>query len=342
MPEHNSFTGFAIALAWPATYCKQPGSWYDDITHLLNISTNRFYQVGHAALVLVEAGTRKCHYFDFGRYHAPFKHGRVRGEITDPGLTIRTKAELSEDGGRIDNFREILEELQSNHECHGDGDLHAAYCGVNFEKAFAKARQMQEDSPIPYGPFKRKGSNCSRFVCTSILAGNPAWNITFDLKYLVFLTPTPLNNVNALKHKSVVPKPFYQPVLKPAPFKNKPLLKDTLPEPEKPWNIPLNAQWLSGEGAGSWFSIEKHEEEYWITRFNDAGETECKGIFTGSESPDFNIERPYQFVHLSHCNQVRIKQDKRIITFQKLEEERHKATEGKLSVEEEMNHFPGN
>jgi hypothetical protein len=319
MPERNSFTGFAIAIAWPETYCKQPGSWYDEITNLLNISINRFYRVGHAALVLVNIKTQKCYYFDFGRYHAPFKYGRVRSETTDPGLRIETSAKLSKDGTRINNFNEILTELQLNHECHGEGDLHAAYCKVSFKKAFRKASQLQKESPISYGPFSRNGSNCSRFVCTSILAGEPAFNFAFRLKYLIYLTPTPRNNVNALKHKLIVSKPFYQPVLRPAPLKDIRLLKTTLSEPVKHKNIPYDALWLSGEGAGSWFSIQKHPSNYRITRFSNAGVTECSGFFRKDDATLFDIELPFQFVHLSHCQMVTIRQKDQEIKFTRIE-----------------------
>ncbi len=53
MMTRNKHTGFAIALAWPQTYCKQPGAWYDPITLLLGINKNNYYKVGHAALVLI-------------------------------------------------------------------------------------------------------------------------------------------------------------------------------------------------------------------------------------------------------------------------------------------------
>lgn len=320
MPKNKTFTGFAIALAWPETYCKQPGSWYDGITRFFNISTNNFYRVGHAALVLINSETNQCHYFDFGRYHSPFQYGRVRGEITDPGLTIKTTAQISGDGNNIDNFRDILEELQSNHECHGDGNLHAAYTPVNFKKAFRQARQMQESSPISYGPFAMGGTNCSRFVCTTILAGQPAKKFAFRLKYLVFMTPTPLNNVDALEHKLVVSKPFDAPVLRPAPFRDKRLLKTTLPQPEKQSDIPGNAQWLSGEGAGSWFFIQKQEDCYTITRYNEAGETECQANFRATSASTFEIDRPFRFTHLSHCQKVTIIQDDKKISFVRTEE----------------------
>ncbi len=34
-------------------------------------------------------------------------------------------------------------------------------------------KDHKHESPIPYGPFVAKGSNCSRFVHSVILAGNP-------------------------------------------------------------------------------------------------------------------------------------------------------------------------
>ena len=74
----NHTTGFAIALAWPETYCKQAGSWYEFITAALGINRNNYYKAGHAALVLVDGINKTCHYFDFGRYHSPFQHGRVK------------------------------------------------------------------------------------------------------------------------------------------------------------------------------------------------------------------------------------------------------------------------
>ena len=56
----KSKEGFAIALAWPQTWCKQAGSWYEGITRFLGFNQNGYYQAGHAAIVLVEL-TGTCH-----------------------------------------------------------------------------------------------------------------------------------------------------------------------------------------------------------------------------------------------------------------------------------------
>lgn len=141
-------TGFAIAIAWPETWCKRSGAWYDGFINRLGISKHHYYKVGNAALVLVDSETNKCHYFDFGRYHTPFQHGRVRSGNTDDGLKMNTSPRISEDGNKIENFEELLTELQQNAECHGEGNIHASYGAINFKKAFSKATRMQQISPI--------------------------------------------------------------------------------------------------------------------------------------------------------------------------------------------------
>ncbi|MEA3446090.1 MAG: DUF6695 family protein, partial [Bacteroidota bacterium] len=274
--------------------------------------------VGHAALVLVDNEKLKCHYFDFGRYHAPLHHARVRSAVSDNGLAINAIPVISENGDRIENFRDILKELQLNAECHGEGKLHASYCSINFQKAYARATSMQKNSPMPYGPFKRNGSNCSRFVNTSILAGMPDRKFSFSLKYLVPLTPTPLNNVNSLSNKIILPKmlsniPFY-----PLKVSDKNFLKSTLPQPERHNGIPETAQWLSGEGAGSWFCIRQNSDKYLFSRFNENGLLECEGKFEENTNPVFIKDNPYRFVHQSNCSRIRIQQENRIIEFKRV------------------------
>ena len=321
MSKDKRHTGFAIAIAWPETYCKQPGYWYDGITNLLGFSNNHYYKVGHAALVLVDPETKKCHYFDFGRYHTPFQHGRVRSEITDHGLNINTLAQISDDGQQLENFNQILTELQLNHECHGEGALHASYCKIDINKSYQKAMQLQGKSPIAYGPFKYNGSNCSRFVNNSLAAGKPDWKYRVKLKYFVVLTPTPLNNVNSLQNKVVIPKLLKTKAFCPVPVADKQKLKLTLEQPPKNDKIPENAQWLSGEGSGSWFSIKQELENFRISRFSSNGMLECIGVFQVSNSNSFNINLPFQINHLSHCQNVVVNQSGKIIIFKRFDHE---------------------
>ncbi len=304
-------TGFAIAIAWPETWCKQSGAWYDGFISRLGISKHHYYKVGHAALVLIDDKTGRCRYFDFGRYHTPFQHGRVRSEKTDDGLEMKSRAKISADKKRILNYEEILSELQINAECHGEGAIHASYGRINFEKALAKAEDMQQQSPIKYGPFRYGGSNCSRFVNTAILAGNPSWAAVLKLNSAVPFTPMPLNNVNSFGNKAILPKllPF---TFTPLPVSDKSKLRGVLSEPARPATLPGNAQWLAGEGAGSWFSIgPANGEKFEITRFSPEGKVDCNGIFVQAESQLFNPEVPYQIDYLSHCRKVVLQQNQR-------------------------------
>lgn len=308
MTIKNKTTGFAIAIAWPETWCKQSGGWYEWITSGLGISKNNYYRAGHAALVLVNRREERCFYFDFGRYHSPFDHGRVRGEITDPELTVHTTPMVSGDGNEISNFKDILIELQQNPSCHGDGRLHASYAPVHFEKAYSKALEMQAQSPLPYGPFRYGGSNCSRFVNTLLKAGKPGWKAYFRLNFLVPLTPTPMNNVHAFGNQTIIEnmngKQPACPTFKP----DKKFLKSTLPQPIRHPNIPENAQWLAGEGCGSWFYIEAFQENYKVTRFSPQGETEHTGIYKPAHP--FQLNNTFKIDYLSNSKEVTLRNGK--------------------------------
>lgn len=88
-------------------------------------------------------------------------------------------------------------------------------------------------------------------------------------------------------------------------------LIQTLPEPKKPEFLPYNAQWLAGEGAGSWFTINtvSQNQSFEVTRFNPKGKIECQGLFEIENSnKSLNLNKDYKFVHLSHCAFIHIEQ----------------------------------
>jgi hypothetical protein len=318
MANRNKHTGIAIALAWPQTYCKQPGAWYDPITLLLGINKNNYYKVGHAALVLVDNKNKKAHYFDFGRYHAPYKHGRVRSAETDHDLEMKTIPQLSENGKELENYKDLLNELQSNPACHGEGKLYASYCPVNFEAAFSKAKQMQENSPISYGPFRINGSNCSRFVNAGIRAGKPAFRYWFGLSFWMPLTPTPISNVNALDNLLVLPKLLKEEAFCPLRKLDKQLLVATLPAPERLPHIPEKAQWLSGEGAGSWFVFEIENTLLKVIRYSPQGVIECTGLFENRDAIQLVQEHTtFSVSYPSNCKTVSLKISGAEIRFQR-------------------------
>ncbi|RRO19787.1 DUF6695 family protein [Flavobacteriaceae bacterium 14752] len=187
----------AIALAWPETQCKQTGSWYDKPAEFFGICKNRYYKVGHSAIVLINPKNSKCHYFDFGRYHAPKGYGRVRDEVTDHELTITTVAQLN-DKLVLVNYQDIIDEIQSNPACHGDGQLYASQAIIDFDKAFNRSKFLQNQGVIDYGPFVIKGTNCSRFVRSVLFNAVTSNLLKFKLTFTRTLSPTPIGIVKNL------------------------------------------------------------------------------------------------------------------------------------------------
>ena len=316
MLKKKKHSGFAIAIAWPELYCKQASSWYEFITIGLGINRNNYYKAGHAALVLVDIEDQKFHYFDFGRYHAPFGHGRVRSAETDHDLEMKTFPQISEDKERLENFEEILLELQRNIACHGEGKLYASYTKINFQSAFEEANHLQEISPIPYGPFKYKGSNCSRFVYSALLAGRPTFYQSFSLKYLVPFTPTPLSNVNSFKNKLVIPKVLKTKAFIPDQKLSKKQLKSNLLQPERNSNIPSRAQWLSGEGAGSWFYLEIENKVLKSTRYSSEGIIEWISFYKTTKNKTEILNSKFEITYPSNCKIMSVFSNEKVISFE--------------------------
>jgi hypothetical protein len=321
MPEKTKYTGFAIALAWPETYCKQAGAWYDPVMNFLGINTNFHYKVGHAAVILVDGRNGSCLYFDFGRYHAPFGYGRVRNKETDHDLTIHSKAIIS-DSGSIVNLNEILFEIYHNPSCHGNGPVHAASIKIRFDLAHKTVLKMQKRNPWKYGPFIREGTNCSRFVRSIILSGKPSPKNALKLSLPLTISPTPVGNVSSLGKRTI-----YQPERDDPPIKLKVAkppqlsssnLNKTLQIPIKGPSVPSTAQWLAGEGAGSWFNIERVNAGFKVNRYSESGKLECSGIFSKLVHFDLDISKPFKFQHISHCDQVRIEQNGRTISLKRI------------------------
>lgn len=193
----------AIALAWPETRCKQTGAWYDLPAEFLGFSKNHFYKVGHSAIVLINPKNGACHYFDFGRYHAPFGFGRVRDKETDHDLEINTNAFLNDDLDLL-NYQDIIDEIQQNPSCHGDGKLYAGLSVIDFQKAFYKAKQMQKQGALNYGPFIVKGTNCSRFVRTILINACLSSMLKLKLIFTRSITPTPIGIVRNMNCQRMV------------------------------------------------------------------------------------------------------------------------------------------
>ena len=184
---------FIITLAWPEGMVKASGAWYDNI-----LSQDGKYRVGHSALALVNSTTNKVHYFDFGRYHTPEGYGRVRDIETDQDIAV-IDAEISEN--KIANIDEILLYLSQMKATHGEGKMYASVLSnVDFKLAFNKAKGIQKKGMVPYGPFVRPGTNCSRFVAKVINASGPSLIKKLRLKYPFCISPSPKRNVSIANH----------------------------------------------------------------------------------------------------------------------------------------------
>ena len=188
---------FIITLAWPEGMVTAPGSWYDKIA-----SKNGKYRVGHSAMVLINSETQKSHYFDFGRYHTPLGYGRVRDVETDADLDV-INAEIK--NAEIKNIEDVLLHLSLIKATHGEGKMYASVLSrVNFSKAYTIAKKMQKKGLLPYGPFVRKGTNCSRFVASIIRSSEPPLIKKIRLLFPFCISPSPKRNVSISNHNYYV------------------------------------------------------------------------------------------------------------------------------------------
>ena len=93
-------------------------------------------------------------------------------------------------------------------------------------------------------------------------------------------------------------------------------MRKTLAEPTRPRNVSAGAQWLSGEGAGSWFDVlDEGNQVVQIQRLDPDGKLECSSLFMEENRFPFFIDRPFRVIHLSHCNQVSILQEDSLLIF---------------------------
>ncbi len=96
----------------------------------------------------------------------------------------------------------------------------------------------------------------------------------------------------------------------------------TIHSPNLPINLPNHSQWILGQGAGAWFCIDKiiDQNQYNIKRYTPNGGLDCNRIFVIEDNGSiFDINEPYQFVHVSHCAKCRIKQGETVFIFNYIE-----------------------
>ncbi len=192
---NNSAT--IVALAWPDTKVVHEGKWYDEPMRWVGAIKGGYYKAGHAAFLLINNETGDIQYFDFGRYHTPMKYGRVRDKLTDPDITIKHQALIND--GVIVNLEEILLERYNNKACNGDGRLTASIVkNIDYDRAYAKVKQMQEREAIYYGPFEFNGTTCSRLVAQVVLASTEDWLTQVMILFPYTISATPRSNNKVL------------------------------------------------------------------------------------------------------------------------------------------------
>ena len=91
-------------------------------------------------------------------------------------------------------------------------------------------------------------------------------------------------------------------------------LPTVLPKPKLPLSLPSTAKWLAGEGAGSWFVIEKDKDNHYkISRYSPVGNLECESIFKTERVID--LHEDFTITYPSHCSVVTIFQGNEKIRF---------------------------
>ncbi|MDA9066911.1 hypothetical protein N8289_02580 [Flavobacteriales bacterium] len=86
--------------------------------------------------------------------------------------------------------------------------------------------------------------------------------------------------------------------------------------PEKIGKTPSEAQWLSGEGGGAWFYIQKEENNYRIKRYTPQGIVDCDRVFELKSTENFNENESFEVQHISHGALVRVKQKEVLFVFE--------------------------
>ena len=303
--------GTFVALAWPQTKVVKEGKWYDTPMKWLGFAKDGYYQVGHAALLLIENETGKVNYFDFGRYHTPLKKGRVRDKETDPDLIIETEA-LFDENGNVLNADAILKEVAHNDSNHGDGEMWASlHTNINLNKVVKYAKKQQSKGYISYGPLAWGGTNCSRFVGRVAYKSAKSPGIKFLLRYPYTFSQSPKSVVRIIGWGS---KQSFR-IEKELPVHNghhdTDKLKGTLKPTNLPKNVPAEAKWLAGQGVGGWFYLKESTvvNKFRIRRFSPDGILECDRLFDLINTSDFDVKKDFEFTHVSHCMECRVLQE---------------------------------
>lgn len=322
--------GVILTLAYPDTVVRISDEWYLPYLRYIGVGKKDYIRAGHAALVLIDKTTGVLEYYDFGRYIVPKSIGRVRGKETDNELEFPIVAKLQ--GDKILNLDEILKFLATNPKLtHGEGKLVASVCkSVNYNKARAYIREMQELYFIRYGAFVKEASNCSRFVTDVLIASTTDENIRRKLQKSKWFTPSTVGNVLLSNTENSTFKvcekgniSTFDGSKKSENIRcfldrlktHKPNLVGNI-KPKSVNGIHSKAQWLSGIGAGAWFElhITENKSEYIYRRISPSGNIDVHDTFVLNGNT-FDYKKEFQFTHHSNCSFFHIEQQGELYRF---------------------------
>jgi len=277
-----------------------------------------YYDVGHAALLLVDYRSGKVLYFDFGRYHTPDGYGRVRDVQSDPELRVRTVADVVE--SKIDNLKEILLEIHGNKGTHGDGKLVCSIVpDIDYDMAVASAKSIQARGAVPYGPFQPFGTNCSRFVATIYRSSISSFfrRLKITNRYLYFHTPASNviythrgDNVFVVHEGQMVQESQMMRV-----FNNK-IGDNIVPSQATKYSPhatkkrpPTTAKKLTGIGGDTYFDISATGKKhiFLVCRYSAYGDKEIEDLYQ-LMSLGFDISKPFEIDYISNGLQLKVRQ----------------------------------
>ena len=308
----------AIVIAWPQCWAKAPESVFAKLEKL-GLFKSIYFQLGHAGVVLINGADGQVEYFDFGRYSTGSKRGRVRSRRSDPKLGTGIRARFGEDG-ELMNFRDILRHLKlKQEEMHGEGAMHVSLCTqFDYQLGHLAAECMQDAGSLDYGSIIPRTTNCANFVQKILLAGVQCKKTRFWLRFpLTFLQSTPLGNVEAIRSAQnyiitdreiitkkrrnqwqVVKYIFRAIVVNVTGKRLQAQSLNHLEPPDRSPGVPPEAQWLGGQGEGTWLTllpIKDQDKLYRIKGLSANGETEYD-FFAKANATNIDPDKPYRFM----------------------------------------------
>ncbi len=314
----------ALVIAWPKCWAKAPESLFGKLKKV-GFFKSDYFQLGHTGILLINGTSGQVEYFDFGRYSTGEYQGRVRSRRSDPKLGIDVLAKLDAKGD-LENLKELLWSIKSKqYEMHGEEEMHIAVCkNYNFRQGKLFAESLQDAGSQDYGSINFNKINCANFVQKVLLKGIKCKKTKFHLRLpLTLLLPTPIGNIEAIPmpenyivndHEIIAKKRLSQWAVVKYTFRATVInvtrknlevkaLSHLLPPVRDP-RIPVEAQWLGGQGEGTWLTltpIMDKNTSYRIRGMAANGETEYD-YFVKMNYQEFDLERPYLFV--SGCSRL--------------------------------------